>query len=149
MLKRENDKTGEGTLEQVMKRKRNPTCKTNNTTQANKSEGTSEKWKTKKIPRQDETIQTKQDIAKQRKKIYQQIGGEFTNTYQQLDDKERKQLGAKYGNAENMSENMGKELERLEEGLIMKIHLDLLRATLKKVPSWKTPSHDGIHGFWF
>ena len=24
-----------------------------------------------------------------------------------------------------------------------------LRATLKKVANWKTPGHDGIHGFWF
>ena len=40
---------------------------------------------------------------------------------------------------------MGKELG-LEEGLKAKIHHESLRATLKKVPNWKTPGHDGIHG---
>ena len=26
---------------------------------------------------------------------------------------------------------------------------DLLKTSLKKVSNWKTPGHDGIHGFWF
>ena len=25
----------------------------------------------------------------------------------------------------------------------------LLKTTLKKISNWKTPGHDGIHGFWF
>ena len=45
--------------------------------------------------------------------------------------------------------NMEKELQGLEESPKMKIHLNSLRATLKKVPNWKTLGHDGIHAFWF
>ena len=44
---------------------------------------------------------------------------------------------------------MTKELEGLEEGPKVEIHIDLLKTTLKKVSNWKTPGHDGIHGFWF
>ena len=36
-------------------------------------------------------------------------------------------------------------MEGLKKGPKEKIPLDLLRATLKKVPNWKTPGHDGIH----
>ena len=42
-----------------------------------------------------------------------------------------------------------RELEELEEGPKAEIHADLLKMTLKKVSNWKTPSNDGIHGFWF
>ena len=35
---------------------------------------------------------------------------------------------------------MTREVEGLEEGPKM---------TLKKISNWKTPGHDGIHGFWF
>ena len=45
--------------------------------------------------------------------------------------------------------NMKKELQELEENPEVIIHLELLRAALKKVLNWKTPVHDGIHGFWF
>ncbi len=38
--------------------------------------------------------------------------------------------------------NMKKELEELEEGAEVNIHMDLPRATLKKMPS-----HVRIHGF--
>ena len=44
---------------------------------------------------------------------------------------------------------MDKELQEVEEGLKVKIQIDSLRVTLKKVLNWKTPIHDGIHGFWF
>ena len=43
----------------------------------------------------DKTLQTKQDIAKQRKQFYQQLEGECMNTYQQTDDKETKQFWSK------------------------------------------------------
>ena len=42
---------------------------------------------------------------------------------------------------------MEKEIEVLKEGPKVKIHLDLLRATLKKVANWKTPRHDSIYGY--
>ena len=45
--------------------------------------------------------------------------------------------------------NMKKELQGLEEDPEADLRLELLKATLKKVPNWKTPEHDGIHGFWF
>ena len=44
---------------------------------------------------------------------------------------------------------MTRELEGLEEGPKVKIHIELLKKTLKKISNWKTPGHDGIHGFWF
>ena len=49
--------------------KRKKASKINNTTWGNKSEGTGEERKTKKILRWDKTIQKKQDIPKQWKKI--------------------------------------------------------------------------------
>ena len=44
---------------------------------------------------------------------------------------------------------MEKELQGLEEKQEVHINLESLRTILKKVPNWKPPSHDGIHGFWF
>ena len=48
-----------------------------------------------------------------------------------------------------MENDMTRELEGLEEGLKAKIHIELLKKTLKKISNWKTPGHYGIHGFWF
>ena len=45
--------------------------------------------------------------------------------------------------------NMTKELEGLKEGPKAEIHIELLKTTQQKVSNWKTPDHDGIHGFWF
>ena len=42
---------------------------------------------------------------------------------------------------------MKKELQGIDVGIKADIHLESLRATLKKVPNWKTPGRDGIHGF--
>ena len=44
---------------------------------------------------------------------------------------------------------MTRELGGLEEGTKAEIHIDLPKKTLKKTSNWKTPGHDGIHGFWF
>ena len=44
---------------------------------------------------------------------------------------------------------MTREVEGLEEGLKAEIHIELLKKILKKISNWKTPGHDGIHGFWF
>ena len=44
---------------------------------------------------------------------------------------------------------MTRELEGLEKGPKAKIHIELLKKTLKKISNWKTPGHDGIHGSWF
>ena len=48
-----------------------------------------------------------------------------------------------------MDKQHGKKLEGLEKDLKAKIHFDSVRATLKKVPNWKTPGHDGIYRYWF
>ena len=44
---------------------------------------------------------------------------------------------------------MEKEWEGIEEGQKAKIYIDLFRATLKRVPNWKTPGNDSIHVYWF
>ena len=45
---------------------------------------------------------------------------------------------------------MRKELQGLEEGPETNIHMESLRAVLKKKGlNSKTPRYDGIHGFWF
>ena len=40
-------------------------------------------------------------------------------------------------------------MKSFEEGPKANIHVDLLRATLKKILNWKTLDFDGIHRFWF
>ena len=37
----------------------------------------------------------------------------------------------------------------LEEGPLVNIHSDGVKATLKKIAHWKIPGLHGIHGFWF
>ena len=44
---------------------------------------------------------------------------------------------------------MTRKLEGLEEGPKVEIHIELLKNTLEEISNWKTPGHDGIHGFWF
>ena len=61
-------------------------------------------------------------------------------------------LGLEYGNQKHNEKaewinNITRELEGLEEGPKAEIHL--LKTTLKRISSGKTPGHDGIHGFWF
>ena len=45
--------------------------------------------------------------------------------------------------------NITRELERLEVGPKTEIHINLLKTTMKRIPNWETPFHDGIHDFWF
>ena len=47
-----------------------------------------------------------------------------------------------------MDKQHDKRVRNLEERAKAEIHIDLLEITKKK-KNWKTPSHDGIHGFWF
>ena len=44
---------------------------------------------------------------------------------------------------------MEKELQGREKRPKGKIDVGSPRATLKKIPNWKTPGHDGIQGYWF
>ena len=46
-----------------------------------------------------------------------------------------------------MDKDITRELEGLEEGPKAEINIDLLKTTLKRIPNWKTPGHDGIPGF--
>ena len=64
-------------------------------------------------------------------------------------------FGLKYGNHKKKHNekaewinNTTRELEGLQEGSKAEMHIEKLEMTLKK-SNWKTPGHDGIHGFWF
>ena len=83
------------------------------------------------------------------------MGGSDTKIYQQPDAKETERFWTKIWQPKQQNEkaewitHITRELEQLEEGPKAEIHTDLLKTTLKKVSNWKTPGHDGIHGFWF
>ena len=114
-------------LEYIRMKKGNATSKTKNTTQVNKSKGNGERRETKKISRQDKTIQTKQDIPKERKKILLAEGRDYTKTYQHSDNKETKQFWSKiwkrreHNRKAEWIDNMVKVLEVVEEGHKAKI----------------------------
>ena len=86
--------------------------------------------------------------------FYLQIWGECTKTNQQPDNKDTKQFGSKirerwgHNRKADRISNMGKEFG-LEKGSKAKIHLDLPRKTLKKVPDWKMLGHERINGYLF
>ena len=44
---------------------------------------------------------------------------------------------------------METDLQMLEEGSQVNMHLDGLKATLKNITNWKTSGLEGIHKFWF
>ena len=83
------------------------------------------------------------------------MGEHDTKTYQQPDARETEQFWTKIWQPKKHNEtaewinDMTRELEGLEEGPKAKIHMELLKKTLKKISNWKTPGHDGIHEFWF
>ena len=62
-------------------------------------------------------------------------------------------FGVKYGNRNNITEKpngyITKNLQGLEKSPEAEMRLEPSRETLKKVPNWKTPVHDGTHGFRF
>ena len=94
-------------------------------------------------------------FLKQRKKFYQQLGGDDTKTYQQPDAKEterfwtkiwqpkKKKKQKKQKQKKNHNEktewinNITRELEGLEKGLKAEIHFDLLKTILKKYQTGK------------
>ena len=129
-----------------------PKIKLEKTNQKN----TDERRKSKKIPRQDQTIQTKQKVPKLRKKIPPTIRGRMGAALQRTgcdrgkqileQNKGRKKLTKKKTEWIN---NMETELRKLEESPQVNIHPDGLEATLEKLSNWKAPGLDGIHGFWF
>ena len=84
------------------KDKNNTTIRTNDTSRWKNSVGTGERRKTKMISRQDESIETTQDIRKHRQKI---LPGEdarrHTNNWMK---KKQNNFGAKYGNEVNITD---------------------------------------------
>ena len=99
--------------------------------------------------RQNRTFQNNE------RKFYQQLEGYDNKTYQQPDAKETQLFWTKIWQLKIHNEkaewinHITRELEELEEDRKAEIHTDLLQTTLPKVSNWKTPGHDGIHGFWF
>ena len=69
--------------------------------------------------------------------------------YQQLDAKEAKLCWEQkeHNRKAEWINNIDKELQRLKKGSEAIIHLELLRATLKKEHKWEIPGHDGIQEF--
>ena len=70
----------------------------------------------------------------------------------------QKSFEARYRNKKNVHKRTNgwiafkkkkKQLQGLEEELKVNVHLDSLKATLKKVTNSKTPIHDCIDTFWF
>ena len=96
--------------------------------------------KTKMIPRHNQTIQIKQDILKQRKKIPPASIGECTKTYQQPDVKEAKEFwskiweGREHNRKAGWINNMEKEGPKIKKKKKKekKIRLDSHRTILKK-----------------
>ena len=76
-------------------------------------------------------------------------------TNQQADEKEAKECFSKIWELKEpnrkaeWTHNKKKELRGFEKGSEVNIHLELMRAILKKVPNWKMSDHDGIYGIWF
>ena len=100
-------------------------------------------------------MQTKQDIPKQRKEILPKHGGggDATKTFQQSDARETEQFWSKiwqpreHNKKVEWKSNMEKDLEGLEEGPKVEIHVDILKTTLKNIklenarPRWIHESH--------
>ena len=99
--------------------------------------------------RQNRTFQNNE------RKFYQQLGGDDNKTYQQPDAVETERFWTKIWQPKQHNEkaewinHIKRELEELEEGPKAEMHTELLKTTFKKVSNWKTPGHEGIHGFWF
>ena len=89
------------------------------------------------------------------RKFYQRLGGDDNKTYQQPDAKETERFWTKIWQPKQHNEkaewikHITRELEEHKEGPKAEIITDLFKTTLKKVANWKTPGHDGIHGFLF
>ena len=113
--------------------------KNNGTTWGKKQEGSGERRETIEISTKGKTIQTKQDIPKQRKNVHQQLGGHDTKTYKQSDARETERFFTKIWQPERHKEkaewinDMRREIEGHEEGPKAQIHIELLEKTLKKI----------------
>ena len=102
---------------------------------------------TKKISSQVKTIQTKQDIPKQWKKILRESRGRMDEDISTTRCKGSKRIfyqnmgAGVHDRKVEWLNNMDKELLRFEESPNTKIHFHSITATLKGVPNWKMPDH--------
>ena len=76
------------------------------TTRGNKPEAPGERRDTKEISTKGKTIQTKQDILKQRKKILSTMGGNDTKTYNKQTPKKPNNFGRKYGSRKSITKRL-------------------------------------------
>ena len=85
------------------------------------------------------------------RQFYPQLGGSDTKTCQQPDAKETERFWTKTWQQKRHNENAEwiNNITRELDGPKTEIHIDLLKKTLKRISNWKTPGHDGMHGFWF
>ena len=87
--------------------------------------------------RQNRTFQSNE------RKFYQQLGGDDTKTYQQLDARETERFWTETRQPKKQNEkvewinNMTREVEGFEEGSKAEIHIDLPKTTLKKYQNGK------------
>ena len=109
----------------------------------------------KRYPKRVKQYKQNRTFQNNERKFYQQLGRHDTKAYQQADAKETERFWTKIWQPKKHNEkaewinNMTRELKELKEGSKGEIHIELLKKTLKKISNWKTPGHDGIHGFWF
>ena len=108
-----------------------------NTTWGNKPDSTAQRKKIKEISTKSKTTQKNRTFQNNERKFYQQLGGSDTKTYQQLDIKETERFWTKIWQPKKHNENaewinnITRELEGLQEGAKMEIHIDLLKTTQK------------------
>ena len=80
--------------------------------------------------------------------------GDDTKPYQKPDARETERFLTKIWQPRQPNKkaewisNMTKELEELKEDSKVELHVNLLKTT-QKISNWRTPGHDGTHGFWF
>ena len=79
------------------------------------------------------------------KKFYQQVNGENTRT--NWIQRKLNSFGARYWNIKEYNRKPELIIDMIKSLKKVNIKLDSLRAILKKVPNWKTPSYNGICGF--
>ena len=89
------------------------------------------------------------------KKFYEQINESKTNTSEPPNSTEAEKFWTdiwkrkEHNKKSKWISDIKNELMEIEEGPVASVHIITLKSVLKKVTNWKTPGHDGIHGFWF
>ena len=118
-------------------------------------EGSVERRETKEALIKGKTIHTKQDIPKQRKTILSTIGRAWHKNIPTTTRQRNRVILVENMAIEKtwrkgwMDKRYDKRTSRTQgwhrNGNIHRI----TQTDTKKISNWKTPGHDGIHGFWF